>query len=361
MLMESTQPMLLVRAEASPAIGTGHVMRMLALAQAWQDGGGRVLFIFAQGNAPLQRRLKQERCEIVVLDCPLAGPKDAECVIEQARAHRASWVAVDGYTFSPSYLECLSRARTPVLLTTDYAQGSKLPVKALLNQNPHARREDYAGCAPDAHLLLGLEYLLLRREFCVWQDRRRDRPGKISRVLVTLGGADPENVSERVVRSLTGKMPLNVEVSVLVGANNPHSAGIRSAVAKAGPHCRYLEHVNDMPALLAETDLAICAAGSTCWEMAFMGVPMLAIVLADNQAPLAAAVEELGLGFNLGWHNQLDYLTIPERIKELASDAQRVQAMSRRGMALLDGRGAERVAGFLHQQVSSNPLENIRV
>jgi UDP-2,4-diacetamido-2,4,6-trideoxy-beta-L-altropyranose hydrolase len=341
--------LLLVRAEASPAIGTGHVLRMLALAQAWQARGGRAVFLFAQPNEPMRQRIEQEGGSVVVLHQLSGSQADAEAVIHYAKTALPAWIALDGYDFGTNYLKSLAATEMPVLLTTDYVQAEHLPVTVLLNQNPHARVEDYATVAPKARLLLGLQYLMLRNEFRVWKSRRPVRSGKIARLLVTFGGADPVNATEKVVRALAGKLLPNLQVKVLIGSNNVHAAAIRAAVAQAGSHYQSLERVTDMPALLAETDMAICAAGSTCWEMAYMGVPMLAVILAENQAPLAVALEQLGLGRNLGWHHELAFSTIPDQVQQWAGDAQGVAAMARRGPEAVDGDGVVRVLDCLPQ------------
>jgi spore coat polysaccharide biosynthesis predicted glycosyltransferase SpsG len=52
--------------------------------------------------------------------------------------------------------------------------------------------------------------------------------------------------------------------------------------------------VADMAQLMANSDLAIGAAGSTSWERCCMGLPTLMVVLADNQREGAAALDQCG-------------------------------------------------------------------
>ncbi len=156
-------PLLAVRAEASAAIGTGHVMRMLALAQAWQDAGGRVVFFFGKANEPLQLRLKAEQCGIEVLGEQTGSPADAAAVVLRSAKLKPDWLAVDGYAFDRSYFEGLAPASVPILAMVDYRAGGTLPVTVLLNQNAQARPDEYTGMAPSARLLLGLQFVLLRR------------------------------------------------------------------------------------------------------------------------------------------------------------------------------------------------------
>ena len=51
---------LLIRADASVAMGTGHVMRMIALAQAWQQSGGNSSFVCAEITPTLEERIRDE-------------------------------------------------------------------------------------------------------------------------------------------------------------------------------------------------------------------------------------------------------------------------------------------------------------
>jgi len=92
-----------IRADASIAIGTGHVMRCLALGQAWQDAGGRVVFATIGLTSPVEQRLRSEGIEIVKFNGAPGSVQDASQLEELACAHHADWVVVDGYQFEAEY------------------------------------------------------------------------------------------------------------------------------------------------------------------------------------------------------------------------------------------------------------------
>ena len=90
---------LVIRADASREIGTGHVMRCLALAQAWQDGGGKATFIMAMESPAIEARLNCERIEVVNIKQTPGSAEDAVQTEGVANRHNAQWIVVDGYQF----------------------------------------------------------------------------------------------------------------------------------------------------------------------------------------------------------------------------------------------------------------------
>ncbi|MBA4135857.1 MAG: UDP-2,4-diacetamido-2,4,6-trideoxy-beta-L-altropyranose hydrolase [Opitutus sp.] len=342
-------PTLLFRADAGMTIGTGHVMRGIGLAQQWQDLGGRAVMLMATPNEAIASRLQREKILVEVIDAAPGTPADAVATVRAARRFCADWIVVDGYAFDTPWLARVGEGGIPLALWTDYVQAARLPVSLLLNQNPHASESEFRAVAPDAKLLIGLNYAVLRREFRVRADRRRERSAGVRQLLVTLGGSDAVNATRTVLEALALLGPAVPATTVVVGANNPRMEELGS-LARNIPGADLRHDVKDMGELIDRCDLALSAAGATLWELAYLGVPALATVLADNQVPLAAAVGTAGAGIDLGWNHALN----PERLASLLSsvlaDRQRVAVMSRAALGLVDGRGAERVCAALAAQ-----------
>jgi UDP-2,4-diacetamido-2,4,6-trideoxy-beta-L-altropyranose hydrolase len=324
---------LIIRADADTRMGTGHVMRCLALAQACQDAGGSAVVASNSLPAALHDRLAAEKIEVI-------GGSSAQEAVAAAHSVNADWIVVDGYQFDAHYQAGIIDAGYRLLWIDDDAQAAPYCATIVLNQNPHAHHDSYARRNASTRLLLGPRYALLRREFLLWRGWKRETNTQAGKVLVTLGGGDPENVTLEVVKALQS-IP-DAEAVVIVGATNPHFATLQEEVRES-PQIRLQANVTKMPELMAWADVAVAAAGSTCWELAFMGLPSLLVTMADNQRPLAEHLAAAGIAIDLGPHSQIDGSGIPESLVRLMTDPDLRAEMSRRGRELVDGNGASRV------------------
>ena len=334
---------LLVRADASTAIGTGHLMRCLALAQRWRDSGGQVIFLSVCDSDALRRSVQQESAEFVAATATIGSDADATEVIRLARQHSAPWVVIDGYNFGAAYQQTIKRAGMRLLTIDDTGEAAPYCADIVLNQNITANESLYEQREPHTKLLLGTNYVLLRREFTSRMGQRRQLPPKAHRLLVTMGGSDPENVMEKILRGLHQCRALKLEVRAIIGAANPHVKSLRTVARESGLEICLEEKVADMSAMMAWADVAISAAGTTLWELAFMGVPVITVEVADHQRPIGAAAAQRRVSVNLGWHASLAEAAIAEKVRELVRDGDRRRQMSERGQRLVDGRGASRV------------------
>ncbi len=340
----TTTPALVVRTDGGPNIGGGHVMRCLALAQAWSDAGGRVGFCAAILSPSLRQRLACENFDVFEIGAAAGAAGDADATVAAAAALGASSVVVDGYHLPADYRRRLRQAGLKVAALDDNGERGRYPDDLVINQNRHAAPELYRERASHTRLLLGTDYALLRREFRNWRGPSRSFPAAARRVLVTLGAADPDNVTSDVVACLGSALSAATEVVVLVGGSNPHADAI-GVRAQRLPACRLIHDAADeMPDLMAAADLAVCAGGSTMWEMACMGVPFIAVVIADNQRAAVQAMARDG-------YPTLDRETVgrdlPGIVTALAASSGRRRELSYTGRRLVDGKGVERVCAVL--------------
>jgi spore coat polysaccharide biosynthesis predicted glycosyltransferase SpsG len=106
-----------------------------------------------------------------------------------------------------------------------------------------------------------------------------------------------------------------------------------------------------MPALMAWADLALTAGGSTCWELAHLGVPMLIVSLAENQLRVAHALQLAGAAVYVGDHLSLTAASITEILDRVRAAPELRRRLSSQASQLIDGQGAARVVNRLLQLV----------
>jgi UDP-2,4-diacetamido-2,4,6-trideoxy-beta-L-altropyranose hydrolase len=322
-------------------------MRCLALAQAWQDSGGHSTFAMAESSPSLDRRLCAEGLEVERLSVDAGTAADAERTANIASREGADWIVVDGYQFGSSYQSVLKAAGFKSLFVDDYGHADHYYADLVLNQNASARASLYEKREAKTRLLLGTHYCLLRREFDRWREWSREIAPVGHRVLVTMGGSDPDNFTERAVEALKSIEDERLEVTIVAGGSNSHSESLERFASGAGTRIVFRHDVSNMAELMANADLAISAAGTTCWEMCRLGLPALLIDLADNQTPTARDLHQRECAIHLGSQKEVSTERLAEEVQRLQSSPEVRQAMSRHGRELVDGEGARRIVSLL--------------
>jgi len=313
-------------------------MRCLVLAQACRLAGCTPSFLSAHPAEAFQDRLKKEN---VILHALKSAPYGKDDALETRRMADDAWIIVDGYTFDAAYLTALKKNGGRILAIDDFVHADHYACDVILNQNVYAAREMYAG-KTDATLLLGTRYALLHPEFAAAK-KGRPVPDVACKVLVTLGGADVDNVTRTVINALAALEDL--EMKVIIGGANPNRVSVETACSCA--EMDLIVDTTEMHALMAWADMAISAGGTTCYELACMGVPMLTIILAENQRAVAEGMEKAGASINLGWHGNLPAQAIEQAVGKLSQDQKKRNRMARTGEVLVDGYGAPRVCRVL--------------
>jgi UDP-2,4-diacetamido-2,4,6-trideoxy-beta-L-altropyranose hydrolase len=339
-------PHLLLRADADQARGAGHVMRCLALAEAWQQHDGRATLLSCRLNPELCRRT--EALGIGLTEIPLPHPASSDlraaCTVleEVSRDDTAlPWVVLDGHHFDTVYQSLLRSAGCRLMVIDDTAHLLRYDADMILNQTLSAQQFAYT-CSPDTLLLLGTRFALLRSEFHRWHGTPRHCPEVARKILVTLGGSDADNATLKIIETLEQISTPDLEVRVVVGPLNSHLAQLQSRMDSKSSRIRLETDATDIASLMAWADLAVAGGGTTAWELAFMKVPALVLTLSENQSEVARALDEFGTARSLGSPSDLDQDQLAEAIFRLMHDRGTRQQMSEKGRVVVDGGGAER-------------------
>ncbi len=370
--------MFLIRADGNAFTGAGHLMRCLSVAQELRKlsgNGEEIHFICADpesaalaeehgfpahslGTDYQDMEAELSRWPKLVEELHRHGRRKEACPREEPAA-----LLVDSYYVTDLYLQGLG-GMGYVILMEDFGTH-RYPVDCVVNYNAPASLEEYQRLYGDrsVDLLIGSSYVPLRQQFAKARGAlaqegrggeavcgapaREGRGGEAARnVLVTTGGGDSENLAGKILERIYRR---DMDFHLVMGRFSPHFEKMKKLEQeKANVHIHY--NVENMARLMLGCDIAVTAGGSTVYELAALGVPLLCFSYAENQEALADCVGARGIGLSAGaWHR--DPGGTLERIggqfQKLAADSRIRQACSRRGMALTDGEGAERLARAL--------------
>jgi UDP-2,4-diacetamido-2,4,6-trideoxy-beta-L-altropyranose hydrolase len=324
-------------------MGTGHAMRCLSLAQALNEDGIGTTFLFAETVAALVGRLDREQIPHHRTGSKAGSAEDARETIRTAESLGAEWIVVDGYQFDASYQRELKESGKRVLWIDDFGHAGEYCADLVLNQNAYANEAPYNRKSANVRLLLGTKYVLLRREFRQRAQARKEIAPLARRVLVMFGGSDPENYTAAALEELRAFDSENFEIKIIAGGANRNAEALRAAASRMSG-VELICNTQHMSELLAWADLAVSAAGSASYELAYMGVSAIVAAIAENQAPLAESLSNRGVALSLGRAKNGRLPGLGERVRALAKDFAARTTQSASGQALVDGQGCGRIA-----------------
>lgn len=362
------------RADASLQMGSGHVMRCLTLADALKAQGADCHFIGREHPGHLLEVIRQRGYKV---NCLVAQVQKAQAAIknivkktpgpQQESAHTAwlgstwqadaqetaailatlqpDWLVVDHYALDQRWEEALAQHYRQLLVIDDLADRPHR-CDLLLDQNLGRKPQDYAGLVP-AHcqLFIGPHFALLRPEFAALRPyslQRRQAQPALRQLLITMGGVDQPNATGQVLQALnTCALPADCRITVVMGPTAPWLQNVQELAAQMPWPTKVVVNVNDMAHRMADSDLAIGAAGSTSWERCCLGLPTLMVVLAENQHPGAQALEAARAARLIGVVSDIA-IQLPLAVAELI-DSDYQSRMSLAASAITEGQGVGKI------------------
>lgn len=354
------------RTDASLQIGIGHVMRCLTLADVLQANGAQCFFICREHPGNLIEQIRQRGFVVSAL------PADAGDVVPNAPANVTQpnyaawlgadwtidaaqtkvgvgetvvdWLIVDHYALDARWEQALRPMCRKLMVIDDLADRAH-DCDLLLDQNLGRDAQDYSRLVPEnCTLLAGTHYALLRPEFAALRDyslRRRAIP-QLTHLLIAMGGIDQADATGQVLEVLkVCALPEDTRITVVMGSHAPWLERVQLLAAQMPQPTEMKVNVQNMAQLMADSDLAIGAAGSTSWERCCLGLPALIVVLAANQRKGATALEQSGSAKVLDGLDAISR-TLRSTLSLLATTNE-LRQMSCASCSITDGHGASRV------------------
>lgn len=266
---------------------------------------------------------------------------DARGVLQIVQDYNIEWIIKDLYHLEDAWLKMLQAPDWKLMVIDDFNIES-CSCDLLLNQNYQGTGNRIQHYNLASLNLVGPEYALLDESYSKIRQSSKISRSKMQRLNVYFGGSDSDNLTETVIEAIAASKHRSLEIDIVIGSTNQSCEKIKTL-------CHFHKfnfyvQVPDYSALLNQADVAIGATGSTTWERLCLGIPSLLVCVAENQL---AATEKLNAD-HLIIQLENSHKTIGRQLvfhlDRAQNDYESFAELGRRGMEIVDGLGAERVA-----------------
>lgn len=354
------------RVDASLDIGTGHVMRCLTLADALagmnfecqfvcRDHPGSLIGLIEQRGfaahilppSSVGLSIDSDPAHALWLGCDwLTDALQTRAVLE---CMEVDWLIIDHYALDARWEEFM-RPDTRSIMVIDDLADRRHDCDVLLDQSFGREAEAYQSVVPEScRILVGSRYALLRPQFAQHRalSLMRRKTATPRTILISLGGVDKENHTHRVLCALERCiLPERTEIFVVMGPHAPWREMVQDKSAEMPWITRMMMNVENMAGLMAQSDMAIGAAGSTSWERCALGLPTIMMIVAENQKEVGQRLANVGAAFLV--ETGVDFGgVLSEAVEVLFSDSTALAAMSQSAATICDGAGCDIVASEL--------------
>jgi len=332
------------RADASKELGIGHIMRCLALSEELIRRENTCYFLSRLENDDLISRIKTNNINFNKLNGKTTLHQDLETLIKFSNNNSIDWVITDSYLINSDYVKTLKQHRFNVLSIDDTAD-IHYHSDIVLNQNIGAEKLKISA-EKYTVLLQGSKYILMRDELLKREEKKENK--KVETILISLGGAEKTDLTLEILHILES-ITENIEILVVLGPFNTYYEYIKRQIEKSKNKIKLLTSPKNMADVYLEADIAISAGGSSCYELAYFGIPNIIITIAKNQINIAHELNHKKIGKYVGESNNLSYNKLKSTVDELIHNHPMRKMMILNGKKLVDGKGKTRVAKLMER------------
>ena len=311
----------LFRVNASLEIGTGHLVRCLALAEALLQRGDEVHF---ETNAEInQPKIQIHR--------------------HSPEKQTFDWTIFDHYQLDHRHETPYRKFSKKIAAIDDF--GCRVhDADLIIDSSISSQSGQRAAANPKTKFYAGADYLILRPEFQSAK-QRANLDQSIENILVFFGGTDPQNLMEPYLNAIAKDLDLKqFQFHFLISGMHPHLPRLQSLSLPSHLHLKVSPSVSD---LMLNCQFYLGAAGSVTWERMCLGLTGLVISIIDNQTDIAQTLDQEATHRYLGTSEQISPAAALKALKIELKNKDFWHQASIRAFNQVDGMGVQRIIELL--------------
>lgn len=321
-----------IRADGGPELGYGHLVRTGALATELLRRDINTSYITTTPKGV------KEFCPDGIQIHQIPEENEQKAVLESLRTKGIDAIVTDSYGVDQEYQKSLSDVTDTVAVIQGDARYD-LYCDILINGHVFAEDIEYNWAGDEPKWCLGSAYLLLREEFS-----RPSKPDIVfrenpERAMILMGGSDVNNRTPEVMGAFDDR---DISVDVIIGPGYDNKNDIIAAANNFNCCWNIHQTPNNISELMFKSDFAVSALGTTTYELIATNTPVVGLVEADNQLPIARALSKQGLGL-VSWENQ----TLHKEVNKMMANSEIRRGFWEKYSSLIDGNGAVRIVNEL--------------
>ncbi len=324
----------ILRADGNSQIGLGHIVRCCALAEMLK-GDFEIIFSIISPSESIKQIINSVSNQIIELT-----EKDESVFFESIE--NTDIVILDGYTFGSEYQKSI-KEKGCRLICIDDLHSIHFVADVIINQSASVSIQEYS-IEHYTKLYLGFDYALLRTPFLISAKTKR-KIGSVNTAFVSMGGADSNNISQKVIEAIieTGRFET---VNVLLGSANKNIELIEEYSKKQSNFKIQLRldlNAEQVCKTIQASDVAFCPASSIAIECCAVGIPLFVGFTAANQMGVLNTLVAKGAAINVGNWNELDSSNIASKINEYDFSIDFCNSIIDAQKKLIDGKSGSRL------------------
>ena len=273
---------ILIRVDGNKEIGLGHVYNMLTILNHFRNND-LLIVMHSQKNMG-SNKFKEHLYKLKFFN----NENQLSKIIEQ---YQPDMIFNDILDTSVKYMKFLKQFTNFIVNFEDLGNGNKY---ANLVFNPI-----YYSKTKSKNIFYGSRYAAVRDEFRIWQNDVINK--QVSKVLITFGGTDPTNKTQKIIEIFEKNNLTNIEFTVILGIGYSHKKSLNNLISKMKKNnfkLKIIEGSDFLAKFFRETDFAITSNGRTVFELAAMNVPIITIPV-NKREKTHSFVKHAGVGFQI--------------------------------------------------------------